>query len=251
MPRLLQDILNIIFSLIILALVGVALLRPDLVEGIISYLGHEIQTLGTWNYLIAFLASMLESFPVIGALLPGQQVMLLVGGFYGRDHIVGVLALSVVGACLGNAAGYFLGKYMGLAFFETYGQSFGIGRTELRYLHGSIEKNGAWFVILGKFHNLTRSFVPFIAGSMGMASARFWVYNILGSVLWATTIIGIGIVFSENYKTILDYIQYIVLGIFIAFIGYVYFFRKDAFLKYVQEKSDELDERTAPKPTTR
>jgi membrane protein DedA with SNARE-associated domain len=67
-----------------------------------------------------------------------------------------------------------------------------------------IKKNGAWFIILGKFHNFTRAFVPFIAATLGMGGSTFWKYNIIGSVLWSCTILSLG-VFATRYVTqILD-----------------------------------------------
>jgi membrane protein DedA with SNARE-associated domain len=36
---------------------------------------------------------------------------------------------------------------------------------------------------------MTRAFLPFIAGSMGMKSGKFMLYNAIGSIIRATTII--------------------------------------------------------------
>ncbi len=106
--RFVTKAINTIFTLILLGLTVLALFRPDLVERAILFIGDQIKLIGAWNYLIVFLSSCIESFPVIGVLIPGQQVMLLVGGFYGHDHLIGVLILSSLGAMLGNWIGYIL-----------------------------------------------------------------------------------------------------------------------------------------------
>lgn len=240
------QILNFLFGSIIFALTAIAIFKPSWIELFIGWMERQIQLLGNWNYLIAFTSSIIESFPVIGVLVPGQQVMLLVGGFFGKlGHIqLGyMICFAIVGALIGNAIGYFLGRWYGTDFLERYGDWFGLGRTELKYLKKQIEKNGAWFIILGKFHNFTRAFIPFIAGSMGMQTGKFWIYNIIGSVLWAGTIITLGVAFVTYYKTILSYFSYILMGIMICAMLYVSFFKREAFMAYVKEKEQEIEDK--------
>lgn len=239
-------LLNFIFGSIIFALTAIAIFKPSWIELFIAWMETQIHGLGNWNYLIAFASSIIESFPVIGVLVPGQQVMLLVGGFFGKLgqlQLIYMICFAIVGALIGNAIGYFLGKWYGHTFLERYGDWFGLGRTELKYLRKQIEKNGAWFIILGKFHNFTRAFIPFIAGSMGMQTEKFWIYNIVGSVLWAGTIITLGVAFVTYYKMILSYFPYILMGIMFCAIVYVYFFKKEAFLSYVKEKEKEIEDK--------
>ena len=45
-----------------------------------------------------------------------------------------MILVAVLGALFGNYVGYLLGRYYGNEFFERYGDWFGIGRTELRYM---------------------------------------------------------------------------------------------------------------------
>lgn len=66
-------------SLLLLALLGVTIFRPDLAERAIRAAGELSVRLGHWNFLIISVTSFVESFPVIGILVPGQQLMLVVG----------------------------------------------------------------------------------------------------------------------------------------------------------------------------
>lgn len=240
------QILNFLFSLLVVGLVGIAIFKPGWIELFIGWMDRQIQLLGSWNYGIAFASSIIESFPVIGVLVPGQNIMLLVGGFFGKlgnIELIWMIGIATIGAVIGNATGYFLGKRYGTEFLERYGDWFGLGKTELKYLRKQIEKNGAWFVILGKFHNFTRAFIPFIAGSMGMHTRKFWIYNIIGSILWAGTIITLGVVFVTYYKVILSYFSYILMGIFVSIALYIAFFKREAFKEYVREKEKEIEEK--------
>lgn len=99
----------------------------------------------------------------------------------------------------------------GESFLASYGELFALGKTERRILSKRIEKNGASFIIFGKFHNFTRAFVPFLAGVSQMHSSRFWKYNIIGSVIWSMTMLVLGVFFTRYIETVLDWISWIFL----------------------------------------
>lgn len=100
---------------------------------------------------------------------------------------------------LWNYLWYWIGKWYGVELIEKYGDWFWLGKTEADILHKQLEKNGFWYVVLGKFHNFTRAFIPFIAGSSGMSEDKFWWYNMVGSIIWAITINLLGIYFIDNW----------------------------------------------------
>ena len=237
-------ILNGLFMAITFGLLFIVLFKKDWIAQFLAYMEVLVNSWGNWNYLVAFAFSVIESFPVVGVLVPGMQVMLIVGGFFGRDHLPETIAVCAVGAVIGNFVGYALGKRYGKSFFKEYGDAFGLGRTELKYLERQIAKNGPVFVILGKFHNLARSFVPFIAGSAGMVPGRFWTYNVIGSIVWAASIITLSVAFASYYKVVLDYVGYFFLALILAFSAYVWFFRRDAFMRYWEEKKLEIEEKS-------
>jgi membrane protein DedA with SNARE-associated domain len=44
-----------------------------------------------------------------------------------------------------------------------------------------------------------------------MQERKFWLYNMIGSIIWAICINTLGIVFIDNYETILDNLGKIML----------------------------------------
>lgn len=116
-------------------------------------------------------------------------MLLVVGGFYGKEHLLVAIISAAVGASLGNWLGYVIGVHYGQYYLDRYGAIFSLGTTEQKLLKPKIEKNGAWFIIVGKFHNFTRAFIPFLAGTFKMTGKNFWKYNIIGSTLWSVTMI--------------------------------------------------------------
>jgi len=53
----------------------------------------------------------------------------------------------MLGACLGNALGYFMGILSGNQMLVRYGTFFGAGPKELAWLEKQIHKNGFWFIV--------------------------------------------------------------------------------------------------------
>jgi membrane protein DedA with SNARE-associated domain len=117
-----------------------------------------------------------------------------------------------------------MGRYGNPDTLKKYGAFFGAGPRELSWLEKQIHKNGFWFIVGGKFHNLLRSFIPYIAGSHKMSGMRFWVANIFGSSLWAVSILLLGVFAVENYEVILQYLNYVFLAV-IAIGVLIYFIK--------------------------
>jgi membrane protein DedA with SNARE-associated domain len=77
---------------------------------------------------------------------------------------------------------------------------------------------------------------------MGMKSGKFMLYNAIGSIIRATTIILLWVVFVEYYKILLEYSGTISLVVFGLIWGYIYKFKKKEFITYWQEKNAEMEE---------
>jgi membrane protein DedA with SNARE-associated domain len=148
---------------------------------------------------------------------------------------------------LGNYLGYWIGKWYGHEIIERYGDYIGLGKTEQRILERQIAKNGFWYIVLGKFHNFTRAFIPFIAGASRMRERAFWTYNIIGSIFWAISINLLGIFFIDRYETILDHIGKIMLMVLGGVFAYFFFFKKETMKQYMQDKQREIEEKMAKK----
>jgi len=128
----------------------------------------------------------------------------------------------------------------GVKFLNTYGDLFALGKTEQKILAKRMQKNGASFIILGKFHNFTRAFVPFLAGAFSMKSQNFWKYNIAGSILWSFTILVLGVFFTTYINIVLDWISWFFLAILLLVIGYIALYKRKEFKEYLHEKQKEL-----------
>lgn len=239
-----MKILNFLLIWASFILFFIAIFKKEWFELFVEWMKVWIGWLGSWNYLIVFSSALIEAFPVLGILVPGQNILLIVGGFFGnisKENLIYVTMIASIWAICGNYIWFILGKYFGEWFFEKYWLWFGIGKTEVRYLEKWIEKWGPLGITFGKFHPMTRAFLPFIAWSAKMKSKTFMIYNAIGSITWATTMIVFWVVFVEYYQFFIEYAGTISLVILLLVGLYIYFFQKAAFLKYLQEKNQELE----------
>ncbi len=63
-------LINGLFSTIILGMLVLVLFFPDTFKWIIETIGQYSKSIGHWNTLILLIISTIESFPVIGVLVP-------------------------------------------------------------------------------------------------------------------------------------------------------------------------------------
>lgn len=240
------DIIIKFFVFVSFALIILSIARPELVKDFIEWIRWVVALLWNWNYVIVFLSALIESFPVLGIIIPWQNILLIAGWFFAEQNtlkLIYTIITASLWAIVGNYIGYALWKKYWKSFFKTYGLWFGIGETEVHYLEKWIEKWGAWWVILWKFHNLARAFVPFIAWSMGMKSSKFMIYNTIGSIIRSLTIVLLWVLFAQYYETVIDYLEWIFGWILVLSVIYIYLFKKEEFKKYWDMKNKEIEEK--------
>lgn len=244
---MIKKILDIIMKMLIastLVLAIITIFKPDLIVTFIKWMEWIIQSLWYWNYAIIFLSWLIEWFPVLWVVVPWQNILMLVGGFFGKmstANLIYAIIVASLWAILSNWLWYILWIRYWEGFFKKYWLWFGIWETEVRYLKKWIKKWWATWIIVWKFHNLARAFVPFIAWTMKMDKKIFWIYNVIGSVLRSVTIVILWVFFAEYYEQILQYFGYIIILIMIITWIYIWKFKKKEFMAYMEEKNKEIE----------
>jgi membrane protein DedA with SNARE-associated domain len=231
--------------LIIIALAIISIFDKKLILQVIDWIWGIIWWLWNWNYFILFFSSLIEAFPVIWVVIPWQNIMLLVAMFFAKKNAMDLIFVCVIAsfwAIIWNYIWFLLWKKYWDSFFKKYWNWFWIWTTEVKYLKKWINKWWPIWVTLGKFHNVSRAFIPFIAGSMEMKNPTFMLYNTIGSIVRATMMIILWTMFGKYYEIIIDN-AWIIMAVLLLFVWlYVYKFKKAEFLKYWKEKNEELDE---------
>jgi len=231
----------IFFLILTFVFLYLSIFDKQIILNWLDWMKHIVDKLWYWNYIIIFIFWFIESFPLVGISIPGQTVLLTVAGFLGYQHMYLAMFSAAIGALLGNFTGYLLGVKYGDAFFDKYGKFIGVTKTDIKYVKKGIEKHGWLLVILGKFHNMFRAFVPFIAGSSNMKTKHFTLFNIVGSILRAIVMVLLGVFFVQNAETILNNIWKILLVLVLGLLVYIYLFKREEFMKYLEEKQKEFE----------
>lgn len=243
-------ILNILLIVASLVLALISIFKKQWIEAFIQWMKVLVESLWFWNYIIAAISSFIEAFPVLWVVVPWQNILLIVWWFFGeisKTNLIYVMIVACLWAILWNFVGFLLWKYFWDWFFRKYWMWFWIGLTEVKYLKKWIHKWWAAGIIFGKFHPMTRAFLPFIAWSMWMNSVKFMIYNIVWSIIRAVTIVWLWVLFVEYYEILLEHIGKIMLVIFAWIAFYIYKFKRVEFKKYMEEKNQEMEELYWPK----
>ena len=233
--------LIIFFLILTFVFIYLSIFDKQVILNWLDWIKHIVAKLWYWNYLIIFIFGFIESFPLVWISVPWQTVLLTVAGFLWYNHMYLAIFSASLWALLGNFTWYLLGVKYWETFFDRYWKFIGVTKTDVKYVKKWIEKHGWLLVILGKFHNMFRAFVPFIAGSSNMKTKHFTLFNIIGSILRAVVMVLLGVFFVQNAETILNNIWKILLVLVIWLLAYIYFFKKEEFMKYLKEKQAEME----------
>lgn len=144
--------------------------------------------------MVIFFAAALECAAFVGLLVPGESIVLL-AGFLAAQQLLDLDALIIVGAIVGDNAGYELGRRLGRPGLLRYGGRIGMTEKRLKQAERFFDHHGGKAVFLGRFVGFARALVPFIAGSSAMRYRQFLYYNALGALIWAVafTLLGYGL----------------------------------------------------------
>lgn len=171
---------------------------------------------GPWLYAILFAVIFAETGLVIFPFLPGDSLLFIAGTIVaaaGLDvHVlVGVL---VAAAILGDSVNYAIGRAIGPKVFSRPDSRW-FRQEHLRRTQRFYDRYGAITIIIGRFIPIIRTFAPFLAGVAQMDYRRFLAYNVVGAVLWITSLVYAGYVFG-NIPWVKDNLTFIVIGIVVV-----------------------------------
>lgn len=169
--------------------------------------------------LIAFII-FAESGLLFGFFFPGDTLLLLAGilSAQGQFSIQLAIFVIVISAIVGGQSGYYIGEKLGPRLFKKqdgilFKKEY-VTKSELFY-----KKHGGKTIILARFIPIIRTFAPVIAGIGSMQAKKFAIYNIVGGVVWGTSITLIGFYFGSKIPNIDKFVLPIVLAVMVFSFG--------------------------------
>ncbi|MDZ8109206.1 MAG: DedA family protein [Nostoc sp. DedQUE12a] len=146
------------------------------------------QVAHNYGYWAIFLGILLEN---LGIPVPGETVTLVGGFLAGSDELNFWLVLgdAIMGAVIGGVCGYWVGRASGWSFLVKVGSIFRISEVRLLNIKEQFSQNSAKAVFVGRFLALLRVFAAPLAGVAEMPFRKFFLYNFLGAIAWASLMV--------------------------------------------------------------
>jgi membrane-associated protein len=171
---------------------------------------------GPWLYALLFAIIFAETGLVVFPFLPGDSILFIAGTVVAAAELnVHLLAaLLVAAAIFGDSLNYAIGRYIGPKVFQRPDSRW-FRQEHLRRTQAFYDKYGGVTIIIGRFVPIIRTFAPFLAGVASMPYRRFLSFNVIGALLWITSLIYAGYWFG-NIPWVKDNLTYIVIGIVVV-----------------------------------
>lgn len=152
-----------------------------------------------------------ETGLMVGFFLPGDSLLVTAGLFAAKGdlNILTLIPSLIVAAIVGNATGYFIGHKAGHALYSRP-NSLLFRREHLVRTHEFYERHGGKTIILAQFMPIVRTFAPVVAGAADMTYRRFATYNVVGAILWITSMSLTGFFLGRAIPDLEQRIHYVV-----------------------------------------
>lgn len=174
-----------------------------------------IQYGGLWLLLFVVFA---ETGLFIGFFLPGDSLIFVSGLLCAtKPQLLNtsfpVLIISlIIAAVIGNVFGYWFGKKTGQGLYNRK-DSLLFKKKHLETTKVFYEKHGGKALVLGRFLPIIRTFAPILAGVIKVDFKKFMMYNIIGAVLWISSIASIAYFLGIKFPEVENYLGYIIIGL--------------------------------------
>ncbi len=140
-----------------------------------------------YGLIVVFLLIAAES---AGVPLPGETALIAASIFASQGHysIVAVIGVAALAAIIGDNIGYWLGRELGRNFLQRYAIVKRFSDRIVPRAERFFQKHGGKAVFFARFIAGLRVAGAWIAGFSKMTWWRFFAWNAIGGIVWATLV---------------------------------------------------------------
>ena len=193
----------------------------EIISQLLRFLTHPqdlIEAFGAFAYLGLFSVIFAETGLFVGFFLPGDSLLFAAGVLAALPEkglsLPIVMATCATAAIIGNMVGFTFGRRVGRRLYDRPESRF-FKRSHLLAAEAFYEKHGGKAIVLARFLPFARTFAPIVAGASRMDAGRFFLYTVVGGLLWGA---GLPIAGYALGKTIPDIDRYL-LPVIIAIVA--------------------------------
>ncbi|MFP7170436.1 DedA family protein [Terribacillus sp. 7520-G] len=165
-----------------------------------------------------------------------SEIILLFGGFLTTtsDSVtaVGVIIAATIGAVIGAIILYGIGLLLDVERLEKivdrWGHILRIKKEDIHKADAWFDKYGVWTIFLCRFVPVIRSLISIPAGMSNMNFPLFLIFTTLGTLIWNTVLVLLGMWLGESWTTVETYLGYyqdvVIVILAIIFVLFVIWF---------------------------
>jgi membrane-associated protein len=167
-----------------------------------SITGDLVRLSGPMAYLVVAALVFGETAVFLGFVLPGETAVVLGGvlASRGRVSLLILILVVVVAAVAGPLVGYEIGRHLGGRLVAARG---------LRRVAGGVQRaqdllrtRGGTAVLIGRSVAVLRALMPALAGTARMPYRTFFLYNMVGGIIWGIGFCLLGYAAGSAYAVI-------------------------------------------------
>ena len=159
--------------------------------------------------------------------VPSEVVLPLIGylAFKGTLNVYLGFAAAVIGSMAGIAIDYYIAYYLGKDVVYKHLKLFHIKEESVRAFEEWFAKNGAFAVFVARLLPVVRGLISLPAGFAQMPQKKFFLYSLLGTLIWDTALILFGYYALSTQNVYLLFGSIAVFAV-VLYALYLYFARK-------------------------
>ena len=176
---------------------------------------------GTELFWISLLIVFIECglfFPI----LPGDTLLFALGLFIATGQLdlfpgppivelMIAMATLATAAFLGNVVGYEIGRKLGPPLYERDGRI--IKRKYFDQTTAFFDRHGSKALVIGRFVPFVRTYITVVAGVTQMERRRFFLWSLVGAVLWTVSISLLGFFLGDAFPHLAESIDKLIIVI--------------------------------------
>lgn len=163
------------------------------------------QTVGSAGPAGVFFLMFLENlFPPI----PSELIMPLAGFAAAEGHmslLVAILA-GTAGSVIGNGVWYEVARAIGSRrirpLVARHGRWFGVSAEDMDKAEDTLRRHGPVALFFGRMLPAIRTLISIPAGLAGIARPVFYLWTMVGGLLWVTLLAGAGYLLRDRYREV-------------------------------------------------
>ncbi len=170
-----------------------------------------------FGYVGIFVTIFAESGFLLGFFLPGDSLLFTLGILSSTKDLFNIyylVPLVIIAAILGDSFGYYVGRRFGSPLFDRE-DSFFFKKKYVERTQEFYKKHGKKTIILARFVPIVRTFAPIFAGIGQMNYRTFFIYNVIGGVVWGGSLLVISYYLGTRFPHIENYLSYIIIAILV------------------------------------